>query len=124
MRLLHTSDWHIGRSLHGADLLREGVLARRGRDIALSRIADVSYRQTLGQRLVRSGTLTIETLGEGGTTVLERVPDCEGVQQLLFALLEEDADRRGGAGVPLPRGGWDDGWTPAGWTGGQRTTRF
>ena len=106
-------------------LLREGVLARRGRDIALSRIADVSYGQTLGQRLVRSGTLTIETVGEGGTTVLERVPDCEGVQQLLFALLEEDADRRGGTGLPLPRDGEDDdGWTPAGWTAGHRTTRF
>ncbi|MGY1764414.1 PH domain-containing protein [Geodermatophilus sp. SYSU D00779] len=105
-------------------LLREGLLARRGRDIALSRIADVSYGQTLGQRLVRSGTLTIETLGEGGTTVLQRVPDCEGVQQLLFALLEE-ADRRGGAGVLPPRDGWDDdGWTPAGWTAGHRTTRF
>ena len=23
MRLLHTSDWHIGRSLHGTDLLAE-----------------------------------------------------------------------------------------------------
>jgi uncharacterized membrane protein YdbT with pleckstrin-like domain len=105
-------------------LLREGVLARRGRDIALSRIADVSYRQTLGQRLVRSGTLTIDCLGEGGTTVLERVPDCEGVQQLLVALMEEDADRRSGRSVPLPRDGWDDGWTPAGWTTGQRTTRL
>jgi uncharacterized membrane protein YdbT with pleckstrin-like domain len=75
-------------------LLREGVLARRGRDIALSRIADVSYRQTLGQRLVSSGTLTIETVGDGGATVLERVPDSDGVQQLLVQLVEEDADRR------------------------------
>ena len=106
-------------------LLREGVLARRGRDIALSRIADVSYRQTLGQRLVRSGTLTIESLGEGGTTVLERVPDSDGVQQLLVALMAEDVDRRGDAGVPPPRDGWDDdGWTSAGWTAGHRITRL
>ena len=105
-------------------LLREGVLARRGRDIALSRIADVSFRQTLGQRLVRSGTLTIETLGDGGTTVLERVPDSDGVQQLLVALVAEDADRRGASGVP-PRQGWDDdGWTPAGRTTEQRTSRL
>ncbi|SET78302.1 PH domain-containing protein [Geodermatophilus poikilotrophus] len=75
-------------------LLREGVLARRGRDIALSRIAEVSFRQSLGQRLVRSGTLTIESEGDGGTTVLERIPDSDGVQQLLVALVEEDADRR------------------------------
>ncbi len=109
-------------------LLREGVLARRGRDIALSRIADVSFRQTLGQRLVRAGTLTIETLGDGGTTVLERVPDSDEVQQLLAALVAEDADRRGASDVP-PRQGWDDagwdddGWTPAGWTTEQRTSR-
>src|SRR5215218_4618269 len=41
MRLLHTSDWHIGRSLHGADLLGEqeavlsglaGVVAAEGVD--------------------------------------------------------------------------------------------
>jgi hypothetical protein len=57
--------------------------------------------------------------------VLERVPDSDGVQQLLVALVEEDADRRGGAGVPPPRDGWDDdGWTPAGWTAGHRTTRL
>ncbi|MFD1051508.1 exonuclease SbcCD subunit D, partial [Kibdelosporangium lantanae] len=23
MRLLHTSDWHVGRTFHGADLLAE-----------------------------------------------------------------------------------------------------
>jgi uncharacterized membrane protein YdbT with pleckstrin-like domain len=113
-------------------LLREGVLARRGRDIALSRIADVSYRQTLGQRLVSSGTLTIESAGDGGATVLERVPDSDGVQQLLVQLMEEDADRRGGhppgasarAGDRWDDSGWDDGWTPAGWTTEQRTTRL
>ena len=75
-------------------LLREGVLARRGRDIALSRIADVSYRQSLGQRLVSSGSLGIETAGDGAIIVLERVPDSDGVQQLLVQLIEEDADRR------------------------------
>jgi uncharacterized membrane protein YdbT with pleckstrin-like domain len=90
-------------------LLREGVLARRGRDIALSRIADVSFRQTLGQRLVGSGTLTIESAGDGGPTVLQRVPDTGGVQQLLVALIEEDADRRAAAGVPHPRRSRDAG---------------
>ena len=75
-------------------LFREGVLARHGRDIALSRITDVSYRQTLWERLIRSGTLTIESAGESGTTVLEKIPDSEGVQQLLNHMIEEDADRR------------------------------
>ncbi len=84
---------HVVLTTHRV-LLREGIVSRRGRDMALSRITDVSYRQTLGQRLVRSGTLTIESAGDGGTTVLERVPDSDGVQQLLVQLLDEDAERR------------------------------
>ena len=75
-------------------LFREGIMARRGRDIGLSRITDVSYRQTLWDRIINSGTLTIESAGESGTTVLKQIPDSEGVQQLLNLMIEEDADRR------------------------------
>src|SRR3954470_14002783 len=75
-------------------LFREGILARRGRDLGLSRITDVSYRQTLWERIISSGTLTIESAGEGGATVLKHIPDSEGVQQLLNLMVEEDADRR------------------------------
>jgi uncharacterized membrane protein YdbT with pleckstrin-like domain len=75
-------------------LFREGVLARRGRDIGLSRITDVSYSQTLWERIVNSGTLTIESAGEGGASVLRHIPDSDGVQQLLNHMIEEDADRR------------------------------
>jgi uncharacterized membrane protein YdbT with pleckstrin-like domain len=75
-------------------LFRTGVLSRHGRDIGLSRITDVSYRQTLWERLINSGTLTIETAGEGGPTVFSAIPDSDAVQQLLNQLVEEDADRR------------------------------
>jgi uncharacterized membrane protein YdbT with pleckstrin-like domain len=75
-------------------LFREGILARRGRDLGLSRITDVSYRQTLWERLINSGTLTIESAGDSGATVLRQIPDSDGVQQLLNFMIEEDADRR------------------------------
>jgi uncharacterized membrane protein YdbT with pleckstrin-like domain len=75
-------------------LFREGILARRGRDLGLSRITDVSYTQSLWDRVIRSGTLTIETAGESGATVLKQIPDSEDVQQLLNHMVEEDADRR------------------------------
>jgi uncharacterized membrane protein YdbT with pleckstrin-like domain len=75
-------------------LFREGVLARRGRDIGLSRITDVSYTQTLWDRIISSGTLTIESAGDSGPTVLRQIPDSDGVQQLLNHMIEEDADRR------------------------------
>ena len=82
-------------------LYRVGILARSGRDIGLSRITDVSYRQSLWDRVVDSGTVTIETAGEGGPTVFADVPDSDGVQQLLSQLVEEDAARRAYA-VPAP----------------------
>jgi uncharacterized membrane protein YdbT with pleckstrin-like domain len=75
-------------------LFREGILSRRGRDLGLSRITDVSYTQTLWERIINSGTLRVETAGDGGATVLRRIPDSDGVQQLLNAMIEEDADRR------------------------------
>jgi uncharacterized membrane protein YdbT with pleckstrin-like domain len=75
-------------------LHRTGILSRTGRDIGLSRITDVSYRQTLWERVINSGTLTVETAGEGGATAFSAIPDSVGVQQLLNQLVEEDADRR------------------------------
>jgi len=75
-------------------LYRTGILARSGRDIGLSRITDVSYRQTLWERMINSGSLSVETAGEGGPTVFTSIPDSDGVQQLLNQLVEEDADRR------------------------------
>jgi uncharacterized membrane protein YdbT with pleckstrin-like domain len=75
-------------------LFRAGILSRRGRDIGLSRITDVSYSQTLWERLINSGTLTIESAGESGATTLKEIPDSDGVQQLLNHMIEEDADRR------------------------------
>jgi uncharacterized membrane protein YdbT with pleckstrin-like domain len=89
-------------------LFREGIMSRRGRDIGLSRITDVSYRQTLWDRIINSGTLTIESAGEGGATVLKQIPDSEGVQQLLNHMVEEDADRRAQESAGYIRG--EDGW--------------
>ncbi|MGY1632296.1 PH domain-containing protein [Geodermatophilus sp. SYSU D01186] len=93
-------------------LFREGVLARRGRDIGLSRIADVSYRQTLWERVINSGTLTIESTGDGGATVLRRIPDSDGVQQLLNHMVEEDADRRAQEAAGYVSG-WDTAYPTA-----------
>jgi uncharacterized membrane protein YdbT with pleckstrin-like domain len=100
-------------------LFRQGILSRHGRDIGLSRITDVSYRQTLWDRIINSGTLTIESAGDSGATVLKQLPDSEGVQQLLNHMVEEDADRRAQESAGYLR---DAGY---GGEGGQHpTTRF
>jgi uncharacterized membrane protein YdbT with pleckstrin-like domain len=89
-------------------LFREGILARHGRDLGLSRITDVSYTQTLWERLIRSGSITIETAGDSGATVLRKIPDTDGVQQLLNQMIEEDADRRAQENVGYLRGTGED----------------
>jgi uncharacterized membrane protein YdbT with pleckstrin-like domain len=101
-------------------LLRRGVLSRRGRDLALSRVTDVSYRQTLGQRLLRSGTVVVETAGEGGATVLERVPRCEDVVALLHRLVRgDDAREDARDDDSWDDGTWDDGtWDGSSWDDG------
>jgi uncharacterized membrane protein YdbT with pleckstrin-like domain len=102
-------------------LFREGILARRGRDLALSRITDVSFTQTLWERIINSGTLTIESAGDSVATVLRHIPDSDGVQQLLNHMVEEDADRRAQDSADYIRG--DDPYR-RGHDGGHRTTRF
>ena len=75
-------------------LIREGVLSRSGRDVALSRINDVSFEHTLLERMFGCGTLTVESAGERGQVVLRDIPDVEYVQGTLYRLIEEDSDRR------------------------------
>jgi uncharacterized membrane protein YdbT with pleckstrin-like domain len=76
-------------------LIRRGVLHRTGRDISMQRISDVAFSQTLWDRFVRAGTLTIESAGEQGQEVLTNIPRSDDMQQLLNRLIEADSDRRG-----------------------------
>jgi uncharacterized membrane protein YdbT with pleckstrin-like domain len=75
-------------------LIRTGILHHHGRDIALSRINDVSFERTLWDRIIGAGTLTVESAGESGQQVLRNVPRSDRVQQTINRLIEEDHDRR------------------------------
>ena len=93
-------------------LIRRGFLRHTGRDIALQRINDVGFSQSLWDRIVKAGTLTIESAGEQGQEQLTNMPRSEQMQQLLNRLIEEDSARRqraayGGPppGYPPPQAG-------------------
>ncbi|HTZ44827.1 MAG TPA: PH domain-containing protein [Jatrophihabitans sp.] len=77
-------------------LIRRGVLKHVGRDIALSRISDVAYEQTLLDRIFAAGTLRIESAGEHGQETLVDLPHANEVQQTLNQLIDHDSERRGG----------------------------
>jgi exonuclease SbcD len=66
MRLLHTSDWHIGRSLHGADLLRE-------QEEVLSGLADVVVAGSVDVVVVAGDVYDRAVPSADATGVLDRV---------------------------------------------------
>lgn len=73
--------------------LRNGIIARNGRDVPLSRITDVSFRKGPLDRLLGSGTLVVESAGEHGQLTLTEIPHVERVQALLFQLVEDERIR-------------------------------
>src|ERR671916_2734428 len=60
MRLLHTSDWHLGRSLHGTDLLaeQEAVLGGLAELVAAERVDVVLVAGDVYDRAVPSADAT------------------------------------------------------------------
>lgn len=77
-------------------MVRRGILSKAGKDITLSKITDVSFRQTLLDRIIGSGTLTIESAGDSADELLRNIPHSDEVQQLINRLIDEDANRRAG----------------------------
>jgi uncharacterized membrane protein YdbT with pleckstrin-like domain len=74
-------------------VLQYGVFHRERRDIPLQRVNDHTMNQTLVDRFFGCGTLTIESAGERGQTVLIDVPKVQRVQTLLYELVDTDRDK-------------------------------
>jgi uncharacterized membrane protein YdbT with pleckstrin-like domain len=73
--------------------VRTGIIARRGKDIPLSRVSDVSYEAGILDRLLGSGTLVVEAPGEHGEERLTQIPRVVYLQSMLFQLIEEERQR-------------------------------
>jgi uncharacterized membrane protein YdbT with pleckstrin-like domain len=73
--------------------LREGILSRSGRDFPLNRISDVSFSQSLLDRILGCGKLIVESPGEQGQLVLTEIPHVQHVQGILFGLVEDETTR-------------------------------
>ncbi|GAB1643084.1 PH domain-containing protein [Krasilnikovia sp. MM14-A1259] len=75
-------------------LLQDGVLARERRDLPLARINDHTMSESLFDRMLGCGTLTIDSIGDQ-VAVLESVPHVHEVQTVLYELIEQDRLRPG-----------------------------
>lgn len=79
-------------------MTREGIIAKRSKEIPLERINDVAFHQSVIERLVGAGDLLIESAGERGQGRIRNVRDPEQVQLMIYKESEENNNRmmRGG----------------------------
>lgn len=73
-------------------ITREGVITRRGHDISLNRISDISYEKDLIDRVLGCGTLVISDAGDLGIE-LDDIPRVEETQRIVSDLLHRTHDR-------------------------------
>ena len=75
-------------------MVRRGILAKSGKDITLSKITDVSFEQSVLDRIINSGSLRIESAGDSPDELLRNIPHSNHGQQLINRLIDEDDTRR------------------------------
>jgi uncharacterized membrane protein YdbT with pleckstrin-like domain len=88
-------------------MVRRGILTKNGKDITLSKITDVSFQQTLLDRIIRAGSLHIESAGDSPDEDLHYIPHSNVVQQLINRLIDEDDLRRRAHGRDVGYGAGD-----------------
>jgi uncharacterized membrane protein YdbT with pleckstrin-like domain len=61
-------------------ITRTGILTRRGHDIPMNRISDISYEKSLVDRVFGCGTLVVSDASELGRVELHDIPQVEQAQ--------------------------------------------
>ncbi|MDX6275827.1 MAG: hypothetical protein QOJ92_3037 [Frankiales bacterium] len=81
-------------------IYRKGVVSRTGREIPLERVNDVSFNQSLFQRMLRAGDLLVESGGERGQSSFGHFAHPQSIQNEIHRAIEaaaaRDADRMAG----------------------------
>ncbi len=72
--------------------ISSGVLSKSEDDIPLSKVNSVSSDQTLVERILGCGTLTVESASDKGEINLRDIPRIQTVRAELFRLVEDAAD--------------------------------
>jgi membrane protein YdbS with pleckstrin-like domain len=80
---------------------RAGLLRRLGREIPIANVQSVTYRQSLLQRVVRTGDLLVESAGEASREPFPDVPDPAWVQTQVTAAMARSRGVADGSGSRL-----------------------
>jgi membrane protein YdbS with pleckstrin-like domain len=70
---------------------RTGVLRRTGREIPIGRVQDVTYHQTVVERIVRAGSLIVESAGRHGQDPFPDISRPDEVQSLINRVVAKSA---------------------------------
>ena len=73
---------------------RVGVVAKRGKEIPLERINDIAYHQSVFERLIGTGDLSIESAGARSRETFGDIPRPAVVQNEIYRQMEACAIRR------------------------------
>lgn len=79
---------------------RSGWLAKSSMEIPLERLNDVTFRQSVLERIVGAGDLVIESGGEFGQNRFTDIRKPERVQKLIFEMSEANELRTRGGAAP------------------------
>lgn len=83
---------------------RSGVLARHGLEIPLEQVNDVTFTQTILERILHSGDLLIESAGTQGQSKFSNIPEPEEFHSLLYKVREDRSIALQGAVRGQPQG--------------------
>jgi uncharacterized membrane protein YdbT with pleckstrin-like domain len=73
---------------------RKGVFAKSGIEIPLERINTVFFRQSIFERMIGSGDLTIESAGERGSESFSNIRKPDMVQREIYVQMENNENRK------------------------------
>jgi uncharacterized membrane protein YdbT with pleckstrin-like domain len=86
-------------------IVRQGILTKRGRDVPLAKINNVSFYVPFLGRILNYGMLDIQSAGENDGLSIKDVPNVESIQRDVYELMEaDDSRRRGGGRLPSTDG--------------------
>ncbi|HEX2088641.1 MAG TPA: PH domain-containing protein [Actinomycetota bacterium] len=95
-------DWVTSHFVVTSDRLihREGWFAKRSMEIPLENINDVRFNQSVFERVIKAGDLTIESAGEFGQQNFTDIRDPEQVQKVIYETSEANSQRMYTGGRP------------------------
>lgn len=80
---------------------RSGFLTKTSRSIPLLRVNDVAFKATLWERMMRYGTLTVQSASEQGVMALRHVPQPEWFKSEIYRAVDEEQSRQHGGPPPM-----------------------